>query len=281
MMKMLSLALTVATGLVVASTQAATYNGNLIIGFSDGFGDDLVYDLGPYSSITNGQTWNLNALLSAYTLSTVNWGVVGNSTTAANGGIGTSRKIWTTRIETPSTVTGNSFGANINTADASIYQSFGSAGTGQNVYISPLDDNSWNRQTINPTLTGQYQNVYGNPNATGTSTISFWQAIANNSTPVIVGSFSLATNGVVTFTPPSSTPPAPTLSITRNGNVSSISFLSANSATYTLLFTNSIGLTTSAANWPVLGGTIAGDGTIKTFTDTTSDANRSYRVKAQ
>jgi len=181
------------------SAQAATYNGDLLIGFSSTTGNDVIYDLGSFASLVNGQQWNLSSLLGAYTLSTVNWGVVGNSTTAANGGIGTSRQIWTTRNGTPGPVTGNPMGASINTADGSMYLGFATAGAGQSLSILSTDDNSWNHQTINPTLTGQYLNVYGNPNTVGLSSIALWAATANNSAPTQLLNFSLGANGIVTY----------------------------------------------------------------------------------
>ena len=58
-----------------AASHAAAYNNDLIIGFSSTSGNDLLYDLGSFSSLSQGETWNLSALLSGYNLSTVNWGV--------------------------------------------------------------------------------------------------------------------------------------------------------------------------------------------------------------
>ena len=62
--------------------------------------------------------------------------------------------------------------------------------------------------------------------------------------------------------------------------MNTISFVSSNTATYKLFFTNSDGLSAPIVTWPSLQGTIAGDGSTKTFTDTTTDADRVYRVSA-
>jgi hypothetical protein len=62
--------------------------------------------------------------------------------------------------------------------------------------------------------------------------------------------------------------------------VNTISFVTSNAVTYKLFFTNSSGLTAPVTNWPSLPGTITGDGTTKSFTDTTTDAGRVYRVGA-
>jgi hypothetical protein len=101
-----------------------------------------------------------------------------------------------------------------------------------------------------------------------------------------VGYFELQLDGSMTFTREAASttaapPPAPTLSIARSGNVSSITFLSTNQATYTLLYTNAAGLTAPASTWPALPATITGNGSLQTFQDTTTDASRIYRVQAQ
>jgi len=89
--------------------------------------------------------------------------------------------------------------------------------------------------------------------------------------------------GHLTFTPSgapnTSGPPQPLLSIASSGSTNFISFTSANSATYTLYFTNVTGLTTAVSNWPT-AGTQTGDGTLKTFTNISTDPNRFYSVGA-
>ena len=80
-----------------------------------------------------------------------------------------------------------------------MYQNFPAAGAGQHLAIAPTDDNSWNHQTINPTLTSQYVNAWKNPNTVGTTSFNFWKVQANSSAPVLLGTFNLAANGVLTF----------------------------------------------------------------------------------
>jgi hypothetical protein len=77
------------------------------------------------------------------------------------------------------------------------------------------------------------------------------------------------------------TPAAVTLSVARTNNVSTISFGSSSSVTYTLFFTNSAGSGAPVSTWPSLPGTIIGDGTTKSFQDTTTDPMRFYRVREQ
>ena len=260
---------------VFTTAYATGYNGDLIIGFSDGVGNDLIYDLGAPSSVTNGRTWNLSSLVSGYTLSSVSWGVVGNSLANLS-----ARTVYTTRSSPPATVN-SGLGSQINVSDTAMFQSLPAAGSGQFVIVDLTSQNSWNQQTINATLSTQYINVYGDPNAIGVVSIGFYKATANSSAPALLGSFSLAANGVLKFTSVSTAPPPPRLSITRNGNLSLISFLSANNAAYSLYFTNSTGLTAFLTNWPSQAGTIVGDGTTKTFTNTSPDIIRFYRVSAQ
>jgi hypothetical protein len=96
-----------------------------------------------------------------------------------------------------------------------------------------------------------------------------------------VGYFEFEPDGSMTFTRQAASPPAPTLSVARTNNVSSIAFLSANQANYTLLYTNTAGLSAPSSTWPSLPGAITGNGSMQTFQDTTTDASRVYQVQAQ
>jgi hypothetical protein len=176
-----------------AASQAAAYNNDLIIGFSSTTGNDLLYDLGSVGSLTAGETWNLSSLLSGYNLSTVNWGVVGNSSAS-----GTSRVLYTTFGSSPATA-GNGRGTSINGADGALYSNFATAGAGQFALVDSTTDNSWNRQTINPTLTTQYLNAWESPNQVGTGSINFWAVQANSSAGTQDQFFTLGSDGVVTF----------------------------------------------------------------------------------
>jgi hypothetical protein len=113
--------------------------------------------------------------------------------------------------------------------------------------------------------------VYVDP-ITGSTNSVYW-----------VGYFDLSPSGTLTFTRASVTvtpPPAPFLSIARTGNISKISFLSTNTATYTLFYNNTAGLRSATSNWPSLPGTMSGNNGIISFQDTTTDSNRVYRVGA-
>ena len=178
----------------VAATQAATYTGDLLLGFTSQSGNDFIYDLGQASSLTDGQSVNLSSQLSGFNLNTVQWGIVGDAN------VGGTRTAWTTTTGgTPATLANNAAWGNLDTPTKSIFQNFTAAGAGQTLTISSSDDNSWNQQMINGALTTQYHNAYANPNQTGLGSLSIWSIAANGSTPTLVGTFALDSGGNVSF----------------------------------------------------------------------------------
>jgi hypothetical protein len=102
----------------------------------------------------------------------------------------------------------------------------------------------------------------------------------------LVGYFTLDPAGTMTFTRASTNstpplpPPAPVLSLARSGTTTTISIQTTNGATYTLYYTNSAGLSAPVTAWSSPPSTVAGDGSTKSFTDSTTDADRVYRVGA-
>ena len=196
MKKLYKAALLAVLGLAsVSAIQAATYPlGDLIIGFTAGTGNDVIYDLGAESSLVNGQTWNLSSLLSSYSsLSTVSWGVIGDNT-------GTPRVAWTTTGgSAANTYLGNTAWNNLNNATKALYQNFSAAGAGQSLSIAVGDPSSWNTETISGALTTDYVNAYENPNVTGLVSDSFWSVLNDGSAPTLLGGFKLDSTGTVTF----------------------------------------------------------------------------------
>ena len=105
-----------------------------------------------------------------------------------------------------------------------------------------------------------------------------------SSSAYYVGYFQFNSDGTMTFTREAAAapqPPAPVLSITRSDNSSTISFGTTNGATYTLYYTNAAGLAAPIASWFASPTTITGDGNTQSFLDTSTDADRVYRVGAQ
>lgn len=195
MNKLYKAALLAALGLAgITTAQAATYNGDLLIGFTSGTGNDLVYDLGARSSLVDGQTWNLTSLLTGYNLNTINWGVIGDKNVSG------VRLVWsTTGGPTANSIIGNTAWGTLDNITGSMYFDFSTAGAGNSITPDSTTQNSWNQQTIAGSLTTQYHNAYENPNVTGLSSASLFEVINNGSTPTQIGTFTLDNLGVVTF----------------------------------------------------------------------------------
>jgi hypothetical protein len=180
---------------MVASTRAATYTGDLLIGFTSTSGNDFVFDAGQASALTSGQTFNLGSQLSGFNLSTVHWGVIGDRN------VGGTRTAWTTiGAGAPNAVPNTATWGSIDTATRGIYTGFPTGGQGDQFTIAATDDNSWNQQTVNGSLTTQYHNAYEDPNFIGTGSASFFSLIANGSNPSQLGTFTLNSSGILTFT---------------------------------------------------------------------------------
>lgn len=180
---------------VVASTRAATYTGDLLIGFTSQSGNDFILDLGQASTLTSGQSFNLSSQLSGFNLSTVHWGVIGDRN------VGGVRTAWTTiGAGSPNTIANLSIWGSIDTATKSIYQNFAVGGANDQFTIGATDDNSWNQQTINGSLTTQYHNAYEDPNFVGTGSANFYSLVANGSAANPLGTFTLSSGGILTFT---------------------------------------------------------------------------------
>ena len=198
--------MTLSAAALATSTQAAIYNGDLLIGFTSGSGNDLIYDLGSPSSLHDGQQWDLSSLVSGFTLSTVQWGVVGSQKI---GGVG---NLWATTSGSigASQLPGNPQWAGPETAIKSIGSDFLTLAPGS--YITPPSggvgsDNSWYVQTVSGPLTTDYINNYDSPNNTGIGSANLYHVVADNSQASIVSTFSLDPGGRLTL----STVPEPSV----------------------------------------------------------------------
>jgi hypothetical protein len=175
----------------------ATYNSDLILGFTSTSGTDTEFDLGTETSLVNGETWNLSSILTSYNLSTVDWGVVGTVTSGHLSYLTYDDAVYGDNLQTITT----GIWTGINTANKTIYNNaFSSAGADNAATVLASSPGSWNSETVNPTLGTQYQNVNAaNPNSTGEDTVDFWVQNAATGTDSEIGTFSLASDGVVTF----------------------------------------------------------------------------------
>ncbi|MEI6194682.1 MAG: hypothetical protein WCS42_10160 [Verrucomicrobiota bacterium] len=93
----------------------------------------------------------------------------------------------------------------------------------------------------------------------------------------LIGTFTLAANGVLTFV---AGPRASSISsISRSGNVSTVRFTTTVGNTYSLGYTNKLG--GALATWPVDANTVVGDGRIDTLNHTNSSGAEFYNIKTQ
>ena len=118
-----------------------------------------------------------------------------------------------------------------------------------------------------------------------------WVPLENNGQPVVVSLGNVETlqvtapPGVATgnmnahyyMFVPATTAASFTLSASVSGGTVSIRIPTQSGQSYTVQYSSSL----NPANWQQLGSSIAGDGTVKTVTDTTGAAQRFYRVEAQ
>lgn len=96
-----------------------------------------------------------------------------------------------------------------------------------------------------------------------------------------LGYFELKADGTLSFNAGTPALTAPTITaITREGNVTTVSFTSVANATYKLRSTNAAGLATPSSAWTV-GATATGTGSVLSIQDTTTDAARFYAVEVQ
>jgi hypothetical protein len=96
----------------------------------------------------------------------------------------------------------------------------------------------------------------------------------------LVGYFDLKPDGSLTFT--AGAPPTIT-SIRRNATtgITTVSFTTINSPiSYSLLYTNAVGLSIPSSNWVAVPGTVIGNGLVRSLPATNADNNAFYRVTA-
>jgi hypothetical protein len=269
--------LTLALAGITAAQAQVTYNGDLLVGFTIAANNDLVYDLGPESSLTNGYSWNLTAALTAAglntSLSSAQWGVVGAKTVSG------AKTIWLTSLAVPDSINNGQYATISPDVATLVNNDFTAVGAGN--YATPAYglSYSWYYETDQgANASSVFTSDYTDPNQGGPGSIAFYSSTA---TGVVtnLGTFTLTSGGTLTFNVVASTPPPPKIvSVTRAGATSTIYFTTTNGFTYTLYYTNSAGLTTSVSNWPSLATTVSGNGLTNSLSDTTTDANRFYRI---
>ncbi len=106
-----------------------------------------------------------------------------------------------------------------------------------------------------------------------------YELVPGSGAGVNLGYFELSTNGALTFYAAGGTEsyPAPTLTVTVTAGTANISFASTAGGTYTLFYTTAAGLSSPVSAWST-GGTMVGDGTVKTFQQPATGAGTFYVV---
>jgi hypothetical protein len=194
---------------MVTSAQAQYAPGDLIVGFTSGSGNDLVYDIGTFSSLVNGETFSLNSAITTTAghanLNNLNWGVVG-----AQNVLGVRTAYSTVphgQTTAPANINGSTAFNTVATAVNTIGQFITSGPAGTD---AASDAASWNGETI-VGGGGTYFNVYGsatpnNPNSTTPASFTSGSIVedvygvqANNSAGNLLGTFTFDSTGTLTF----------------------------------------------------------------------------------
>lgn len=199
--------------LMIDAAHAQYAAGDLVVGFTSGTGNDVVYDLGQFSSFTSGETWNLFSSLTSApggyaNLNGLNWGVVGAQSTGLNSALKT---VYSTvphgQASIPATVASTSIYNGVATSVNTIGQFITSGHAGID---AATDAASWNGETI-VGGTGTFFNNYGsatinNPNSTtpasftsGSVVEDLYGAKANNTAATLLGTMTFDSTGTLTF----------------------------------------------------------------------------------
>ena len=109
----------------------------------------------------------------------------------------------------------------------------------------------------------------------------YWLPPVNNGTAIFLGYFELNTNGVMTYVAyPTATPTVPVIqSITRANNITSVSFMTGPSGTYTLRGSTSL-TAGPVSSWPAITSA-TGNGSVITLQDSTPGSVKFYAITAQ
>jgi hypothetical protein len=283
--------------LATPQARAWTYNdGDLLLVFRASGHKDIEFDLG---SVTN-----LLANTNGYTTAVTGW-----DTSLVTGEFGTDL----TGVKTVLLATGgstnwlssaepNTTAYNVSSQAADILHGVISAVGTKPLYPISIPVAGANAYAIDPGgqyAASSYDNVVkGGGNASGIPKLGgnapftveqtipgfldFWQVqsttIYPNSPPdKLIGTFTIDTNGVLTFI--AGPRPGVITAVTRTGNVSAVQFTTTVGNQYALSFTNALGGPVST--WPVDGGNVVGNGKLNTINRTNTDNAEFYRVNTQ
>lgn len=179
---------------VAASAQAAYRNGDLLAGFTGVGTTDFIYDLGPSSSLSQGQTWAIGAGLGT------TFGIVGAQT------VGQSGVIWATQADPSFASSGLDVTLAARQGKIGVAAlGFGLNGTGSSWTPGNDEDRSWNMEANQaPGGTGNtLQNqISFSPTVDANSTAFFYSLDSTANTITYEGHFSYDSGGgTLTYVP--------------------------------------------------------------------------------
>jgi len=189
------IALTTALALGAVAPSAKAYvQGDLLVGF-DGGSSDFIYDLGAFSTLSQGETWNIGANLGT------RFGVIGASS-IANGS-----SIYSTSFDPAQN--GYAQTGNYTTAKANIGTIDNFITVGQSRTTTPSDTTGWTSQTDEPPGTpgNTFQNNFYNPGVAAGSQAYFFVNTPNESAGTPDSFFTYnSSSGTLTFGTASAVP---------------------------------------------------------------------------
>lgn len=196
-----------ATLTTLTPARAQYANGDLIIGF-DGGSSDFLYDLGQYSSLSQGETWNLGVSLGT------RFGVVGGQSSGSH--------VYATSSDSAE----NAFDpTGLTRATGSVYANITTIAGGLTIggfrTTSPTDSTGWTMQTDQAAGTpGNYFfNNFFNPNVpVGEKAYLFDNLNTGNVIPDSFFGYD-SSSGILTFGTPSSVPEPSTVGIFATAGV--------------------------------------------------------------
>ena len=304
------------TGEVRAGDLTGYANGDVLLCFRNGGSYDMVVDAGPVSTFTNlapNQRYTIatytGSQLGQLSTNSLSWSAFTWLTdhtlymTRARSSLNGQTSPWLDASAAVQGGTANRMATIVAGAqDAAIYSP-------ESAYNSSTAEIEEDISTANPdyptgvsykeALFGAYGSDFngtfqGNPENTTPSHFTTQGQVVRSDfyklTPTsgygqatFLGYFELNTNGVMTYVAyPTAAPSTPVLkSFSRSGNVTTITYTTGLSGTYTLRATSNLASGMNPTNWPALQVLSSGDTSVHSTTDTTTDSARFYTITAQ
>jgi hypothetical protein len=285
-------------------------DGDVLLIFRESGYNDVEFDLGNISQFLNhpnGYTaavtgWDVDLVTNTFGPDLTGVSVALLATTARSSNI-TNETAWLSGVE-PNTT---SYNVHPSAWQAQLFSVIHAIGLAPEIYLPTNTGNSYSIPTSSdPTVVASYDNVVSADGTLGPlpylylggsiplplggnaafnveqvipGSFELWGIQPGTNSPpapgALVGIFSIATNGVLTFV--AGPPPSSILGITRSGGTNSVTFTTTVSGQYQLVHTNN--LQQAGAAWPVVPGAVAGDGFVHTLNHVPADAAEFYRVE--